>query len=250
MGLATHHVHVEEPPTSGRFHLADVPTEWEAFWAFWCDQVQPAVRKATGRDDIWGIGLPCRPRSVDTENWIWQFIHAYEANYVTRDGRLVIDDPEVRRRLIKAVDSYTAIYRKGCTPPDSVDWTTSGNNNNALPGAGRHDDAEPDALDRQRAQARAAEDYYKNTATIDWPAGADGQPLVIETGFWRPRSSRSAGTPGREGVRALPGRRGLARALPQLLRRAHAAADAEAARRSRSGWTRATRTACARRSSS
>ena len=29
-----------------------------AFWSFWCDQVQPAVRKALGRDDVWGIGLP------------------------------------------------------------------------------------------------------------------------------------------------------------------------------------------------
>ena len=47
---------------------------------------------------------------------------AYDADYVTRDGRLVIDDPEIRRRLIKAIDSYTAIYRKGCTPPDSVTW--------------------------------------------------------------------------------------------------------------------------------
>ena len=47
---------------------------------------------------------------------------------MTRDGRLVIDDPEVRRRLIKAIDSYTAIYRKGCTPPDSVTWETIGNN--------------------------------------------------------------------------------------------------------------------------
>ncbi len=50
-----------------------------------------------------------------------QFIQAYDANYVTREGKLVIDDPEIRRRLIKAMDSYTAIYRKGCTPPDSVD---------------------------------------------------------------------------------------------------------------------------------
>ena len=50
-----------------------------------------------------------------------QFIQAYEANYVTREGKLVIDDPEIRRRLIRAMDSYTAIHRKGCTPPDSVD---------------------------------------------------------------------------------------------------------------------------------
>jgi multiple sugar transport system substrate-binding protein len=112
MGFATHHVHVWKNllERSG-FSLANVPTEWDAFWAFWCDQVQPAVRKALGRDDVWSIGLPMAAASVDTENGIWQFIHAYEANYVTRDGRLVIDDPEVRRRLIKAVDSYTAIYR-------------------------------------------------------------------------------------------------------------------------------------------
>jgi multiple sugar transport system substrate-binding protein len=40
------------------FTLADVPREWEAFWSFWCDEVQPAVREATGRKDIWGIALP------------------------------------------------------------------------------------------------------------------------------------------------------------------------------------------------
>ena len=34
----------------------------------------------------------------------------------------VIDDPEIRRRLVKAIDSYTAVYRKGCTPPDAVTW--------------------------------------------------------------------------------------------------------------------------------
>ena len=70
--------------------------------------------------------------SVDTKNGIWQFMHAYEADYVTRDGRLVIDDPEVRRRLIEAIDSYTAIYRKGCTPPDSVTWDGYGNNGQFL----------------------------------------------------------------------------------------------------------------------
>jgi multiple sugar transport system substrate-binding protein len=44
----------------------------------------------------------------------------------------VIDDPEVRRRLIQAVDGYTAIYRKGCTPPDSVSWEPYSNNEQFL----------------------------------------------------------------------------------------------------------------------
>ena len=58
VGRVSNHVHVWKS-LLGRagFKLADVPKEWEAFWAFWCDQVQPAVRRATGRDDIWGVGL-------------------------------------------------------------------------------------------------------------------------------------------------------------------------------------------------
>ena len=51
---------------------------------------------------------------------------------MTREGRLVIDDPEVRRRLIKAIDSYTAIYRKGCTPPNSITWANVDNNKQFL----------------------------------------------------------------------------------------------------------------------
>ncbi len=181
MGLVSHHVHVWKTLLErAGFTLADIPKEWDAFWSFWCDQVQPAVRKALGRDDVWAVGLAMSPISVDTSNGIWQFIDAYEAHYVTRDGRLVIDDPEVRRRLIKAVDSYTAIYRKGCTPPDSVTWDGYGNNaqflaqtivmtlNQTL--------SVTIALKRERPK-----DYYENAATIDWPDGAYGQPLVIET---------------------------------------------------------------------
>jgi multiple sugar transport system substrate-binding protein len=104
------------------FTLEDIPREWEAFWAFWCDEVQPAVRRILGRGDIWGVGLSMAADNPDTGNQFDQFTAAYDADYVTRDGRLVIDDPEVRRRYIKAIASFTSIYRKGCTPPDSVTW--------------------------------------------------------------------------------------------------------------------------------
>ena len=85
----------------------------------------------------------------------------------------------------------------------------------------------PNALKSERPH-----DYYENTATIDWPLGPSGEPFAILGGSvmpgrgfqgWRPRR-------GRQGVRPLPRGRGLARPLPQLLRRAHAAADAEAPR--------------------
>jgi multiple sugar transport system substrate-binding protein len=185
MGQISNYVHVWKSLLEhAGLSLDDIPKEWEAFWSFWCDQAQPAVRKALGRDDIWGIG---RPMSVanDTTFQFFQFVYAYDADYVTRDGEFVIDDPEIKRRLIKAIDSYTAIYRKGCTPPNSLTWDDRGNNqaflaetvvmttNNTL--------SIPNALKRERP-----EDYYENSATIDGHLA----PLA--------RPSRSKGTSSRQ----------------------------------------------------
>jgi multiple sugar transport system substrate-binding protein len=149
------------------FTLADVPREWKAFWSFWCDEVQPAVREATGRKDIWGIALPMSI-TADTDLEFLQFVAAYEGGYVTQDGRLVIDEPEIRRKLVEAMDSYTAIYRKGCTPPNSVTWSDYDNNKAFLAQAvvmtANVSLSIPNALKRERP-----DDYYKKTATIEWP---------------------------------------------------------------------------------
>src|SRR3954470_7051590 len=58
-GGVTNHVHAwKSRLEKAGLTLGDVPKEWEPFWSFWCDKVQPAVRKATGREDFWGVGLP------------------------------------------------------------------------------------------------------------------------------------------------------------------------------------------------
>jgi multiple sugar transport system substrate-binding protein len=75
VGFATHHVHAwKSVLEQAGFTLEDIPREWEAFWSFWCDQVQPAVRQALGRDDVWGVGLNMSVDSVDTVNGLNQFI--------------------------------------------------------------------------------------------------------------------------------------------------------------------------------
>jgi multiple sugar transport system substrate-binding protein len=185
VGFGTHHIHAwQSLLQQAGFTLADVPREWEVFWSFWCDQVQPAVRQALGRDDVWGVGLAMSADAVDTENGFWQFVYAHDAEYVTRDGRLVVDDPEVRRRLVQAIDGYTAIYRKGCTPPDSIDWANSDNNQQFLAQnivmTPNMTLSIPNTL-----KATRPEDYYDSAATIDWPDGAYGQPLAIETSVQR-----------------------------------------------------------------
>ena len=116
--------------------------------------------------------------ATDTDEELLQFELAYGTPWLDRDRRLQIDDPAVRAGIIRALQAYTAIWRKGCTPPNSTSWTNTRNNKAflaqtvvmtlngslSIPGALRT--ARPD-------------DYYKNAATIEWPDDANGQPLVI-----------------------------------------------------------------------
>jgi multiple sugar transport system substrate-binding protein len=179
MGQVSNYMHVWKSLLErAGFSLADVPKEWEAFWPFWCDQVQPAVRRALGRENIWGVGLAMSPDTPDTADQFLQFIHAYDADYVTREGRLVIDDPEIRQKLVKALDSYTAIYRKGCTPPNSVTWDAAGNNKAFL--AQETVMTPNSSLSIPAALKRDRPADYKNAATIEWPLGPRGEPFPIE----------------------------------------------------------------------
>jgi multiple sugar transport system substrate-binding protein len=215
VGFATNHVHAwKSLLEQAGFTLADIPKEWEAFWSFWCDQVQPAVRRALGRDDVWGVGLNMSVDSVDMVNELNQFMNAYEAYHLTDDGRLAVDDPEVRRRLIQAIDSYTAIYRKGCTPPDSATWTNADNNQQFL--------AQNTVMTvnvtlsiPNTLKATRPEDYYDNAVTIDWPAGASGEPLPIETSVNRALVFKDGGNAdtAKEFVRFLVGEGWLAHYL-------------------------------------
>jgi multiple sugar transport system substrate-binding protein len=196
------------------FTLDDIPKEWEPFWSFWCDQVQPAIRQASGREDIWATGLAMSAGASDTDVHFWQFRVVYDADYVTRDGRLVIDDPEIRQRLIKAIDSYTTVYRKGCTPPDSVSWGDLDNNKQfhaqAVVMTLNDTLSIPNALRRDRP-----DDYYNNVATLEWPLGPAGEQFPI-VGYVFPavvfKDGRNAATAA-EFVRFLVGEGWLAHYL-------------------------------------
>jgi multiple sugar transport system substrate-binding protein len=175
------------------FTIEDIPKEWDAFWSFWCDDVQPAVRKTVGREDLYGIAMPM---SVTADTWIafYQFMIAYEADYVTPDGKLMIDDNQIRHRLADALQSYSSIYRKGCTPPDSTSWGPSDNNTQFLTqGAVTTVNISlsvPNALKRDHP-----DDYYDNSATIEWPLNDDGEAFPIWGQVWPAMAFREGGNP-------------------------------------------------------
>ena len=231
MGRYSSHVHVWNSLLErAGFTLADIPKEWEPFWSFWCDQVQPAVRKATGRDDIWGVGLPMSAAAGDTDDDLLQFELAYGTPWLDRARRLQIDDPAVQAGMIKALNAYTAIWRKGCTPPDAVNWTNLGNNKAFLAQTVVMTPNTTLSLPGALRTARPG-DYDKNAATIDWPkrrqrpAARHRRVCHSRRGLQDRRESSAC-----RGFRPFSCRGRLARPLAGLRRRPLHATDAQAGR--------------------
>jgi multiple sugar transport system substrate-binding protein len=82
---------------------------------------------------------------------------------------------------VKAIDSYTSVYRKGCTPPDALTWDDGGNNRAFIAGTVVMTTNEslsiPNAIKVERP-----DDYYKNVVTIEWPLGPLGEAYPTEGG--------------------------------------------------------------------
>ncbi len=176
---------------------SDIPTKWDDYWTFWCEKVQPAVRKATGQR-VYGIGPPMGVDSSDSFYSFLTFMDAYNVKLVDDNGKLLVDDPKVKEGLVKALNSYVMPIQKGCAPPSATSWKDPDNNvafhnksivmthNATISIAGKWlDDANNESLTpEQRAQAK--KNYEENIATSGFPNTPDGSKRVyraaIKTG--------------------------------------------------------------------
>jgi multiple sugar transport system substrate-binding protein len=170
------------------FKQSDIPTQWADYWSFWCDKVQPAIRKATGQR-IFAVGQPMGVESTDSFQSFYTFMDAYNVNLVDENGKLLVDDPKVRQGLIGALKDYTDTYVRGCTPPSSTTWKDPDNNvafhnktivmthNFTISIAAKWlDDANNPALTpEQRAAGRKA--YDETIITASFPNKPDGTPI-------------------------------------------------------------------------
>jgi multiple sugar transport system substrate-binding protein len=170
------------------FKQSDIPTKWADYWSFWCDKVQPAIRKATGQR-IFAVGQPMGVESTDSFQSFYTFMDAYNVNLVDDNGKLLVDDPKVRQGLIGALKDYTDTYVRGCTPPSSTTWKDPDNNvafhnktivmthNFTISIAAKWlDDANNPALTpEQRAAGKKA--YDETIITASFPNKPDGTPI-------------------------------------------------------------------------
>jgi multiple sugar transport system substrate-binding protein len=170
------------------FKVSDIPTKWEDYWSFWCDKVQPAIRKATSQR-IYGVGQPMGVESTDSFQSFYTFMDAYNVKLVDDDGKLLVDDPKVRDGLVHALKDYTDTYIRGCTPPSSTTWKDPDNNvafhnktivmthNFTISIAAKwfEDSTNPALTPEQRAAGKKA--YEETIITASFPNKPDGTPI-------------------------------------------------------------------------
>ena len=175
--------------TEAGFSEKDIPTDWKSYWPFWCEKVQPAYRQKTGKRGF-GTGFPMGVDSSDSFYSFLTFMDAYNVKLVNDSGKLMVDDPAVRAGLINAINDYTYVYGKGCTPPSSTSWKDPDNNvafhnktivmthNATISIAAKWlDDMNNPALTQaQRDEAKA--NYTQKIATAGFPNKPDGSKMT------------------------------------------------------------------------
>ena len=251
MGRYSNHVHVWNSLLErAGFTLADIPKEWEAFWSFWCDQVQPAVRKALGRDDIWGVGLPMsaaarrhRRRAPAVPARLWHALARPRPPASGRRSRGAGGDHQGAERLHGDLAQGLHAARLG-----ELDQHRQ---QQGVPRPDRGDDGEHVALDPGRAAHRAARRllqerrHHRLARRRQRPAARHRWCHLSAPWSSRPAGTRrSPRTSSASSPRKAGSPTGWISPATASCRRCASWSS------SRSGSTRATRTACARRSRS
>ena len=148
----------------------EIPKNWDEFWQFW-QNAQKNLRQQ-GKNNIYGLGLPMSIDSTDTSTVFEQILELNNLQIVDEQGKLQIDKPEFRQKIIDILEWYTSFYKNGYVPPNAVNWRNSDNNTNFL---NRNNlmTINP-SMSIPGSQQEDEEIYFNQMRTIDFPNNPDG----------------------------------------------------------------------------
>jgi multiple sugar transport system substrate-binding protein len=110
------------------FKMEDVPQNWDAFYDFF-KGVQKKLRER-GMRNVYGLGFQLTTNGGDPNAFFDQWLIAYGGqNIVSKEGKLRLDDPEVREAALKALTYPTTAYKEGFVPPGAINWNDADDNN-------------------------------------------------------------------------------------------------------------------------
>jgi multiple sugar transport system substrate-binding protein len=110
------------------YKVEDIPKTWDAYYDFF-KGVQKQLR-AQGARNVYGIGFQLNSTGNDSNALFNYFVTAYGGrNLVTKDGKLHLDDPQVREAVIGTLTYPTTAYKEGFVPPGAINWNDADDNN-------------------------------------------------------------------------------------------------------------------------
>jgi len=110
------------------YTMEDLPRTWDAFYDFF-KEVQKKLR-AQGERKVYGLGFQMNTTGNDCNALFDYFLIAHGGrDIVTEDGKLHLDDPEVREAVLKTLTYPATAYKEGFVPPGAINWNDADDNN-------------------------------------------------------------------------------------------------------------------------
>ncbi len=150
-----------------------IPNEWNAFWDYW-HASQKALRQK-GYDEIYGMSLPMSNLARDTSYIFEFFLEAHNAKILTPSGKLNVEDPVTRQRIISAINDYTSNYKDKYVPPKATSWSDADNNINFLSSLSVMTSNPTLSIPGSQLSDEIA--YFERLGSLPWPNKLDGSPM-------------------------------------------------------------------------
>jgi len=155
------------------YKVSDIPNTWDAFLDFF-KPVQDKLR-TQGMRNTYAYGYQLTANGNDPVRTFNAFLIAHGGkDFVTPDGRLHTNDPQVRAAAVKAIEQLTTPFKDGYVPSSCVNWNDA-DDNNAF-----HSKLMVMDLDGSFSTEIAVyekKELYDDILTLGLPLGDDGKPL-------------------------------------------------------------------------
>ncbi|HZK90781.1 MAG TPA: ABC transporter substrate-binding protein [Stellaceae bacterium] len=172
------------------YKIEDIPKTWDAYYDFFKD-VQKKLR-AQGMRNVYGLGFQLTTQGNDPNNVFNYFLLAYGGeNFVSKDGKLHVDDPKVKEAVIKALEYPTTAYKDGFVPSSAINWNDA-DDNNAFHAKQIVMDLDG-TISTEVAIIKNKQDY-DDIVTMGLPLSNDGKPVpaqVTNTGGMIPKGAKN-----------------------------------------------------------
>jgi multiple sugar transport system substrate-binding protein len=162
------------------YKIEDIPKTWDAFYDFF-KEVQKGLR-AHGVRNVYGLGLNVTTNGVDPNNVFNYFLIAYGGqDIVTKDGKLHLDDPQVREAAVKALTYPATAYKEGFVPPGAINWNDA-DDNNAFHAKQIVMDLDGTISTEVAVLSQGKKEDYDDIVTMGLALSNDGKPVPSQVG--------------------------------------------------------------------